>query len=97
MSRRTKKSKQTVQPAAYQCSPLAMTIVLIARAIVLGKRGKDSAVDAGPATSALAKLIMSHDRERLGKITPAQLQAYEKIAATLTTDSGPHEELWQCL
>jgi len=97
MSRKTKKAKQAVQPETYQCSPLAMTIVVLARAIILNKRGKDSVVEAGPATDALARLIMTHDRERLGKITPAQLQAYEKIAATLTTDSGPHEELWERL
>lgn len=97
MARKPKKPKQTVQPATYHCSPMAMLVVMLARAILLGKRGKDSEVHAGPATSALARLIMTHDRDKLGKITAGQLDAYEKIAAAFTTSAKPHEEFFEVI
>lgn len=97
MSRKTKKAKQAVQPTTYECSPMAMLVVLLARAVILKKRGVDSVVEAGPATSALARLIMTHDRDKHGRITPGRLEAYEKIAATAATSAGPSEEFYELI
>lgn len=95
MSRRAKKAKETVPAPACRCSPMAMMIVVIARGFVAGKRGAEHAAEAGPATSALARLLMSRPDWKTVKLTPGRLEAFEKIAATLTTSAEPYEELYE--
>lgn len=70
-------------------NPMPMLIVSLARGWIAGKRGEAHVTKPGPVTDALAALIMRHDVKALGKITPAQLEKYEEIAATMATSEPP--------